>query len=130
MQELQVKWPYIVEETNKFYFNHIDLGNGTMFRMGICKRFAPRSLLFVGIERIGCYSFSSSIFLHKNYVREKLNLQGDAGAIADFLNAQLQIEVKQQGEYIESILLGIEPYGLLGENHLMPWHPVIIEEPK
>jgi hypothetical protein len=30
--ELQVKWPLIVTEFEKIYFNRIDLGNYTMFR--------------------------------------------------------------------------------------------------
>lgn len=128
MQELKVKWPLIVEETNKIYLNYIDLANVTMFRMGICKTYAPRTMLFVGIERIGCFAFGMQGELHKNYVGEKLFLHpGDSGQIADFLNAQLQLDAKQQGEYNEGYIRAVEPYGLLGENHLMPWHPIIIE---
>ncbi len=128
VHELQVKWPLIVTEFDKIYFNRIDLGNYTMFRMCIFKTFQPRIGLYVSIEGRGSYFFSMEKSLHKNYVSEKLSLQGDHGQVADFLNAQLQKKERQQGHYYFEVIKGVEPYGLFGEDHVMPWCPEIINE--
>jgi len=125
--ELQVKWPLIVTEFEKIYFNRIDLGNFTMFRMCIFKTCTPRLGLYVSIEDRGSYFFSMNKALHKDYVSEKLFLQGDHGQVADFLNAQLKLdEYKQQGHYYFEVIKGVEPYGSIGEDKIMPWTPEIL----
>lgn len=125
MQELQIKWPRIVEELNKFYFNYIDLANVTMYRMGMRKLYNG---LFVAIERKGAFLFADNQKLHKDYVGEKLNLYGsDAANIADFLNTQLRIESPNQGEYYESNIGALENEAQLNPCQIMPWHPIIIE---
>ena len=127
-EDLKVKWPLVVIDYEKIYFNRIDLGNYTMFRMCIFKTLNPCRGMYVSIEGRGSYFFSMDRALHKNYVAEKLSLQGDHGQIADFLNAQLQIEERQQGNYYREIINGVEPYGLIGEAHVMPWVPEIVSE--
>lgn len=125
--ELQVRWPLIVTEYNKIYFNRIDLGNYTMFRMCVFKTFTPRLGLYVSIEDRGSYFFSTGKALHRDYVAEKLFLQGDSGQMADFLNAQLELEeYKQQGHYYFEVIKGVEPYGQIGEDKIMPWTPEIL----
>ena len=126
MSDVKVKWPLIVNEYDHIYFNFIDLGNYTMFRMAIFKTFTPRIGLYVSIVDRGSYFFSMKAALHKDYVAEKLFLQGDSGQIADFLNKQLQIEHKQQGQYLEKVIQGIEPYGQIGEEQVLPWHPEML----
>lgn len=124
--ELQVKWPLIVTEFDKIYFNRIDLGNYTMFRMCIFKTFVPRFGFYVSIEKKGSYFFNVEQALHKDYVAEKLLLKGDSGQLTDFLNAQLQQDARQQGHYYFEVIKSVEPYGLIGEDKIMPWTPEII----
>ncbi len=99
-----------------------------MFRMCIFKTFSPRLGLYVSIEGRGSYFFGMEKSLHKNYVSEKLSLEGDSGQVADFLNAQLQKKERQQGHYYYEVIKGVEAYGLFGEDHVMPWSPEIINE--
>jgi hypothetical protein len=126
--EVKVKWPYIVEEFDKIYFNRIDLGNFTMYRMCIFKTFTPRLGLYVSIEDRGSFFFGMGKSFHKDYVAKKLFLQGDHAQVADFLNAQLPIEERQQGHYYPQVINAVEPYGNIGEDRIMPWHPEIITE--
>ncbi len=131
MFELSVKWPLIVTQYDKIYFNRIDLGNYTMFRMCIFKTFTPRLGLYASIESKGSYFFGSGRELHKDYVADKLFLQGDSGQIADFLNVQLGFdgtEHGQQGHYYLDVIKGVEPYGCIGEDYIMPWCPEILNE--
>lgn len=125
--ELQVKWPLIVTEFDKIYFNNIDLGNYTMFRMCLFKTFTPRPGMYVSIQDKGSYFFALGKAFHKDYIAEKLYLQGDHGQMADFLNAQLGLdEYKQQGHYYFEVIKGTEPYGLIREDKIMPWTPEIL----
>lgn len=124
--ELQVKWPLIVTEYDKIYFNRVDLGNYTMFRMCMFKTYRPRPGLYVSIEGRGSFFFTGEKRLHKDYVSEKLSLQGDHGQVADFLNAQIGQEGRQQGHYYFEVIKSVEPYGLIGEEHVMPWVPEIL----
>lgn len=127
MTDVKVKWPLIVQEYDKIYFNYIDLGNCTMFRMCIFKTFTPRMGLYVSIEDRGSFFFAADKPFHKDYISEKLCLQGDHGQVADFLNAQLLYDKPgQQGHYYENVIRDIEPYGKLGEERIMPWAPQII----
>lgn len=126
MTELQVKWPLIVEEYEKIYFNYIDLGNYTMFRMCCFKTLLPRYGFFVAIEDIGAFFFGMHKEYHKDYVAEKLRLgDGDSGQVADFMNAQAGFYDKQQGHYYEKIIRAVEPFGKIGEEKVMPWTPEI-----
>jgi hypothetical protein len=126
MSEIKVRWPLIAKEWDKTYFNYIDLGNYTMFRMSLYRTGQPRLGLFVAIEDKGSFFFSLENRLHKDYVAAKLGLLGDAGQVADFLNAQLGMEGSQQGHYYEQVIKDIEPYGTIWEGKYMPWHPEII----
>ncbi len=129
MSELKVKWPFIVYTFDKIYFNRIDLGNYTMFRMCLFKTCTPKMGMYVSIEHKGSFFFSMYKALHKDYVSEKLCLQGDHGQMADFLNAQLRLdEFGQQGNYYIDVINSIEPYGSIVEDKIMPWHPEIINE--
>lgn len=126
--QLKVKWTVVVTEYDKIYFNYIDLGNQTMFRMCLFKTFTPRLGLFVAIEDRGSFFFGMHEPLHKDYVAQKLFLQGDSGQVADFLNAQLHKEHEQQGHYYYEVIKSIEPYGKMGEQFVMPWHPELVDE--
>ncbi len=126
MNELKVKWPLIAKEWDKTYFNYIDLGNYTMFRMSLYKTGQPRLGLFVAIEDKGAFFFSLDNWLHKDYVGSKLGLLGDAGQVTDFLNAQIQKEGEQQGHYYEQIIKDVEPFGKIGEGKYIPWSPEIL----
>ena len=136
---LKVKWPKVMEYYDfdqKPILNWIDLGNGTMFRIaaffvhGFPEE--PSRGLMIGIERKGCFFFKMHSELepyHWDYISEKLYLQeSDARAIADWINAQIGFEAKQQGEYNENYIREVEPYGLGGENFIMPLVPEIIED--
>ncbi len=101
MSEVSVKWPKVVSFDNNLSLN-VNLGNGTMFRLHAFYALRPRHGLglFLGLERIGCFTFGLDIFLHENYVAEKLSLlPADAANVADFLNAQLGIVERLQGKY-------------------------------
>jgi hypothetical protein len=127
--DLKVKWEKIIDAYDVPYLNYLDLGNCTMFRVAIFKTFNPRQGMFVAIEDRGAFFFGMDRALHKDYVREKLFLQGDHAQMADFLNAQLQHDdFGQQGHYYENVINAIEPCGKCGENFEMPWHPKIITE--
>lgn len=126
MNEVKVKWPLIAKEWDKTYFNYIDLGNYTMLRMSLYKTGQPRFGLWVSIEDKGSFFFSLENRLHKDYVADKLFLQGDAGQVADFLNAQLGKDGEQQGHYYEQVIKDVEPYGKIGEGQYMPWIPEIL----
>ena len=128
MTDVKVVWPRVVIEWDKIYFNYIDLGNYTMFRMVIFKTLRPRLGMYVSIEDKGSFFFSIANQLHKDYVAQKLYLQGDHGQVADFLNAQLENGKEQQGHYYPGVISAIEPYGKIGEDKVLPWHPTIIEE--
>lgn len=125
MNDIKVQWPLIVTEYDKPYMNYIDLGNYTMFRMAIFKTMFPRNGMFVAIEDRGSFFFGVNKALHENYVSEKLLLSGDSAQVADFLNAQLQIEHPQQGHYYEGVINNVEPYGKIWEYKVMPWKPTI-----
>lgn len=126
MNEVKVKWPLIAKEWDKTYFNYIDLGNYTMFRMSLYKTCQPRPGLYVSIEDRGSFFFSLENNLHKDYVGDKLFLDGDKGQMADFLNAQLNKDTDQQGTYYEQVIKDVEPYGKIGEGKYMPWSPEIL----
>lgn len=126
MKEVKVKWPLIAKEWDKTYFNYIDLGNYTMFRMSLYKTSQPRAGLWVSVEYKGSFFFSLEHRLHKDYVANKLFLEGEAGSMADFLNAQIGKDGEQQGHYYEQAIKDIEPYGSLGEGRYMPWSPEIL----
>lgn len=78
----------------------LNLGNGTAFRV-IFFRFIQQYRLFVGIEGKGCFLFrESKNYVSPKYVAEKLNLEeGDADNLADWLNAQLNVNAKEFGYY-------------------------------
>lgn len=126
MIEIKVRWPLIVTEWDKIYFNRIDLGNYTMYRMCIFKTFSPRPGLFVAIEDRGAFFFSLENELHRDYVASKLHVEGDRAQVADFLNAQLKKDNRQQGHYYKEVIDQVEIYGNIGEDKFMPWHPEII----
>jgi len=126
MNEVKVKWPLIAQEWDKTYLNYIDLGNYTMFRMSLYRTSQPRLGLYVSVEDKGSFFFSLENRLHKDYVAEKLFLQGDSGQMADFLNAQLGKDGEQQGHYYEQVIKDVEPYGKIGEGKYMPWSPEIL----
>lgn len=128
MKEVKVKWPLIAKEWDKTYFNYIDLGNYTMFRMSLYRTGQPRLGLWVSVEDKGSFFFSLENRLHKDYVADKLFLQGDAGQMADFLNAQIGKDGEQQGHYYEQVIKDVEPYGKIGEGKYMPWSPEIIKD--
>lgn len=134
---IKVKWPKVL------YYNNldqppliewIDLGNGTMFRIfaffshGGRKR--PRRGLVIGIERVGSFFFNIDSEYKKmawEYVSEKLRIpEADARSLADWINAQLDFDVPQQGHYVKEYITEVEPYGLIGERPLMPLIPEII----
>jgi len=132
MSDLKVKWPKIV---NSYFFpqcHWIDLGNGTMFRIGAfytTPNFGgPREGLFVSIEDKGSFLFAIDFAISFQYVSERLNLmEPDARNIADWINAQLEHDVNQQGIYYKSYIDGVEPYGHIGESLHWPLKPEIIE---
>lgn len=127
--ELQVKWPYIVQEYEKIYFNYINLGNYIVYRMVIFKTLLPRKGLFVAIESKGAFFFDIRKPLHKDYVAEKLCLaQSDSGSVADFLNVQLKKDRPQQGKYIHNAIMNIESFGKIGEIPIQPWTPEILDK--
>ncbi len=126
MTEIKIKWPLIVEEYDKIYFNYIDLGNFTMFRMAIFKTCTPRHGLWVSIEHKGAFFFSMDNELHKDYVAIKLCLLGDSGNVADFLNTQIKKYKVQQGSYSEKAIHDREEYGQFGEDKIITWCPEII----
>lgn len=121
-----VKWEKVIIDYDVPYLNYLDLGNCTMFRVAIFKTYTPRHGMFVAVEDKGSFFFAMNKALHKDYVREKLFLQGDHAQMADFLNAQLGFDdFGQQGHYYENIIKSIEPCGKGGEAWCMPWHPVL-----
>jgi hypothetical protein len=133
MNEIKVKWPLVIEEWDKPYLNWIDLANTTMYRMAAFKTAYPRCGLFVGIEKKGAFFFTATMkpFVHCEYVGEKLNLaKSDACAIADWINAQIEVEAPQQRSYHKHYILEIGSYGLIGEMQQMPWSAEIIEDNK
>lgn len=80
---------------------NLNLGNGTTYNIIFC-RFISEDKLFVGIERVGCYSFCvHNNLISPEYIADRLNLLylEDARAITDWLNAQLGIKVKEFGRY-------------------------------
>lgn len=135
MSELKVKWPKVLDYNNLDQpplIAWIDLGNGTMFRIfaffshGGTKR--PRPGLVVAIERVGSFFFALHRALTHVYVSEKLNVpEGDARALADWINVQLGHEFPQQGEYNKDYIEEVELYYYAGEMALMPLVPEIIE---
>ncbi len=130
MNEMKVKWPLVIQEWDKPYLNWIDLANVTMYRIAAFRTAYPRGGLFVGIERKGAFFFSTTMskWLHWEYVGEKLNLaKSDACAIADWINAQIEVEAPQQGSYHKEYIMQIKSYGLIGEMQQMPWSAEIIE---
>ncbi len=134
---VQVKWPKVISSNNITpLVGWIDLANGTMFR--IAAFFVPgfydypRSGFWVSLERAGSFFFAiPEKPLSAAYVAEKLFLHpdgSDAPAMADWINAQFGFEdAKQQGEYRKGYILEVEPYGLIGENKIMPLVPEILE---
>jgi hypothetical protein len=117
---------------DKPLLNWINLGNGTLFRLSaFFTRNGgnyPRTGLFIGIERCGCFLFSLRIKVYHGYVAEKLNIaEPEARIIADWMNAQLSFVVPQQGEYDEKYIHETQPYGLGDEKFIMPIVPEIIE---
>ena len=134
---VQVKWPQVISPEKVLPFiGWIDLANGTMFR--IMAWFVPyyhlwpRQGLWVSLERAGSFFFAiPEKPLSAAYVAEKLFLHpdgSDAPAMADWINAQFGFEdAKQQGEYRKGYILEVEPYGLIGENKIMPLVPEILE---
>lgn len=135
----KVKWPQVLKYENLDQaplLRWIDLGNATMFRLSAYFVHGgysyPGRGLVVGIERVGMWFFkihSDSQWFRWGYVAEKLFLpESDARAIADWINAQIGFEdTEQQGEYNPTYIREVEPYGLGGENFVMPLVPVIIE---
>lgn len=134
MKSIKVKWPKVLDYNNLDQIplvEWIDLGNATMFRIfayfchGGTKR--PRPGLVVGIERIGSFFFGLGNIISGQYVSEKLNVcEADSKILADWINVQLGIDAPQQGEYNRTYILGVRPYGLIGERFIMPLCPEII----
>lgn len=137
MPHVKVKWPTVLYYNNldqRPLLNWIDLGNGTMFRISAYFVHGgssyPKAGLVVGIESRGMWFFKfPADYLGWEYISEKIGLaESDACAIADWINAQFGIEdAEQQGKYNYSYINDLEPYGLMGENKVMPLHPEIIE---
>jgi hypothetical protein len=133
---LIVKWPkvlYFNSLNDKPICRWIDLCNGTLFRIIAFFTYPfynhPKDGLYVGIERCGSFLFGISNKFSADYVFEKLNIpESDAAAIADWMNAQLEFNVRQQGHYEKQYILNSEPYGLIGEKFSMPLIPEVINE--
>jgi|GEM_PF-7081908 hypothetical protein len=134
---VKVKWPRIIDFNNIVHrpiCRWIDLGNGTMFRITAFFTYPfydmSRDGLLIAIERVGCFLFGlNRTEFRWDYVAEKLYLpEADARIIADWMNAQCGFDFPQQGHYVEAYIREVEPYGLIGEKHLMPLIPEILTE--
>lgn len=129
-EELKVKWPKVVHNNGETLIAWIDLCNGTMFRITAfyTTSSAPKRALYVGIERIGSFFFDLDTPKSAGYVSEKLTVNSvDAAVIADWINAQLEKEFPQQGEYFINYLNEVEPYSLGCEKKTMPLIPEVIK---
>lgn len=138
MSELKVKWPKVMNYNDidaRPILNYIDLANGTLFRIAafFCHggRLYPARGLQISLERAGAFFFklhSDLTMFDWRYVSEKLFIpESDARAIADWMNVQCDFQATQQGEYNPDYIRETEPYGLGGENFVMPLVPEIIE---
>jgi hypothetical protein len=69
----------------------LNLGNGTCYK--IVTAFTNYRF-FLGIERIGCFLFTTENVKYPSYIAEKLNLneKSDACNVADWVNTQLGIK--------------------------------------
>ena len=100
------RWDRVVSKES-ILIAKMNVGNYTGYGIVACK--PVEGIFFLGIERIGCYSFSlNGNFMHPDYVAEKLNLEGDKGNIADWLNVQLGIEAEEYGRYEEHLCIDRE----------------------
>lgn len=129
IEDLRVKWPKVVHKNGETLIAWIDLCNGTMFR--ITAFFTtlndPKKAFYVGIERIGSFFFDLETPKSGGYVSEKLTMNSvDASVIADWINAQLEKEFPQQGEYFINYLNASQPYSLGCEKKTLPLVPVVI----
>ena len=99
------RWDIIKNAIDHPVILDLSLGNGTGYRV-IFFRFIHEGKLFVGIERIGCFLSPEGHYVTPAYVAGKLNLQhGDADNLADWLNAQLNVDVKEFGYYCDGLCI-------------------------
>ncbi|CAB4124105.1 hypothetical protein UFOVP51_21 [uncultured Caudovirales phage] len=102
------RWKNVVPEKDILITN-LGFGNGTGYSIVAFRCSQKGSRLFLGIERVGCFSFPSNNFIHPNYAAQKLNLcLADASNIADWLNAQLDIEAEEFGHYNDALCIDRE----------------------
>ena len=71
------------------FYGDVSLHNATRYTVGMFRTSKDR--LFVGVEHHGAYTFDD--FVHWSYVQDKLGITAptDATAVADFINAQLNL---------------------------------------
>lgn len=102
------RWNIVKDAINYPVRLNFNLGNGTTYNIIFC-RFMYDGL-FVGIERVGCFTFFDNDLLHPEDVAEKLNLlySEDASNITDWLHAQLGIEVEEFGRYEDALCIDRE----------------------
>ena len=133
MSDLKIAWPKSITSIFFPQCHWLNLGNGTIFRIGAfftCVQInGPRNGFFVAIEDKGAFLFSEELPLDFQYVAEKLNLmESDARNMADWINAQLGFNADNQGIYTRAYIESNEPYGLIGESKQLPYVPLIIED--
>lgn len=133
---VSVKWPRVMDYHDldqRPLVAWLDLGNGTMFRIGAFfihgGRKYPRPGFFIGIERVGCFFFRvPENPLSAAYVSEKLHLpEPDAAIMADWMNSQFGLAAKQQGDYTKKYIEEVDVYHYSGENPIKPLCPEIVE---
>lgn len=96
MSDVQVTWKKIIYNARPV-IKIMNLGNGSQFKL---ISFFYRSKLFVAIERIGSFLFDKEFFKSGEYVSEKLGTCiADGNILADWINVQLNMYDKQQGNY-------------------------------
>ena len=102
--DIKTIWPRITLPGGKGAFIRLALGNGTAYTIGLQWVLEDgEDALLVSVIDKGAYTFSRDI--HYSYAREKLGiLKWDAQNLADFLNVQLGLAGKPQGEYMKSCL--------------------------
>ncbi len=124
---IKVKWPRVLYGLEEPLIAWIDLGNATMFRIISFTTYSPKPAIFIGIERIGCYLFPRDKPIAWEYICNKIPVpEADARPIADWMNAQLDFDYPQQGEYWMKYLTPSEPYPYAGEMAASPLCPEVI----
>lgn len=97
-----VRWQRVIHcNANKPLNAYLNLGNGTMFTIASYFYLCPKLKFFVGIERIGAFSFDTHTFKSAEYVHEKLTMNNlpDAEIMADWINEQLCLFPDNKPQY-------------------------------